>query len=362
MKRLIYITCFVCVLFLCLTVLPVRSHAAEGNIGDHCAWRLEDGTLTVSGNGVIPWSFDTPWSDIKDTIHTVVVEPGITETCSSLFSGLINLTSVSLPDTLETLGNNAFNGCTALTSVTLPDSLETIGGGAFANCTALSYVYIPASVVTIGGGAFTNCTSLTSITIPPSVRTVGGSAFYQCHALKSVYISDLKAWCYIDFHLDSANPLFNNANLYLQDQLVTELVIPEGVFMIKEAAFSGCSSIQSVIVPEGVKAIQKYAFRGCPNLVSVTLPGSMQAIMDMAFEMCYSLDHVTFNGTFRQLRKISIHYFNDDLVNSHWQLSAKYILHYYSIAYLVGLAFQLLMPLAILAIVKKTRRRKRFTF
>ena len=359
MKITTRIGCFVCILVLCVFLLPIRSYAAEGALAEGIIWRLEDGTLTISGNGVIPWSFDTPWSDMKDTIHTVVVEPGITETCASLFSGLEKLTSVSLPDTLETLGRSAFENCTALTSVTLPDSLKTIGETAFMNCTSLSSVYIPPSVVTIGCGAFANCASLTSITIPPSIRTVEAGAFSKCTALKSVYISDLLAWCYIDFGFDTANPLYYGADLYLQDQLVTELVIPEEILMIKEAAFSGCGSIQSVTIPEGVKAIQKYSFRGCPNLVSVTLPGSMQAIMHMAFKNCYSLEHVTFDGPFRQLQKLVIHSDNVALTSAQWQLSIRYIIRLIFVVLIIGILLQLPVAFLIFYLIRKRIRRRR---
>ena len=97
------------------------------------------------------------------------------------------LTSVTIPDSVTTIGNYAFHYCTSLTSVTIGDSVTTIGYDAFHYCTSLTSVIIPDSVTTIGDWAFGYCESLTSVTIGNSVTTIGDRAFYDCYSLRYVY-------------------------------------------------------------------------------------------------------------------------------------------------------------------------------
>ena len=169
--------------------------------------------------------------------------------------------------------------------LTFDDDITLIGGGAFSGCTTLATITIPDSVTTIGNSAFDGCSSLTSITIPESVTTIGEDAFYNCSSLTSVYISDLSAWYEIDFD-SGANPLRNGANLYLNNELVTDLVIPSDITEIKPYVFSGCSSLTSITIPDSVTEIGRYAFYGCSSLTSVTIGDSVTKIGDYAFYDC----------------------------------------------------------------------------
>ena len=192
-----------------------------------------------------------------------------------------------------TIPNYAFSGCSSLTSVTIPDSVTTIGERAFYGCRSLTSVTIPDSVTIIGTDAFRNCSSLTSVTIPDSVTTIGEDAFQSCSSLTSVYISDLSAWCKIDFGNYAANPLNYAKNLYLNDELVTDLVIPSDIKEIKPRVFYSCSSLTSITIPDSVTTIGDYAFSGCSSLTSVTIPDSVTTIGYEAFYGCRSLTSIT---------------------------------------------------------------------
>jgi len=109
------------------------------------------------------------------------IEGGVFEFCS-------NLTSVTIPNSITSIGDYAFAYC-GLTSVTIPSSVTSIGDGAFYYCSGLTSVTIPNSVTSIGGGAFFFCTGLTSVTIPSSVTSIGESAFYNCSGLTKAYFS-----------------------------------------------------------------------------------------------------------------------------------------------------------------------------
>ena len=142
-------------------------------------------------------------------------------------------------------------------------------------------------VKAIINNAFEN-TSITSITIYSNLTTICSDAFLYCNNLTAVYITDLRAWCNIEFQNSCANPLYFAHNLYLNGELVTDLVIPEGVAVINSRAFL-FSNINSVIIPDGVLRIEEAAFSNCTQLVRIDLGNTIQTIQDYAFSSCSSL-------------------------------------------------------------------------
>ena len=156
-----------------------------------------------------------------------------------------------------------------------------------------SQVYIPAGVTSISSSAFSGCTSITSITIPDSVTDICKEAFKSCTKLTGVYITDLAKWCVIDFATGDANPLTNARKLYLNNQLVTDLVIPDSVTSIGNFAFFKCTSLKSITIPDTVQNIGASAFAYCASLTSVTLPDSAFSIPLGAFAACTSLTNIT---------------------------------------------------------------------
>ena len=193
-----------------------------------------------------------------------IIKEGTRLIASSAFYGCSSLTSITIPQSVTTIGEQAFAYCFSLTSVTIPNSVTSIGNYAFNNCSSLTSVTIPNSVTTIGSYAFHYCSSLTSVTIPNSVTTIGSYAFYYCSSLtKTNYTGDIEGWCGIKFENSSSNPISCSHNLYVNNQEVKALTIPNSVNSIYNYAFYNCSSLTSITIPNSVKSVGKSAFYNC---------------------------------------------------------------------------------------------------
>lgn len=116
--------------------------------------------------------------------------------------------------------------------------------------------------------------------------------FKNCSSLSSVHITDLEAWCKITFGIDS-NPLSYAHHLFINDEEIKELIIPNTITIINELAFSGCSELTSVTIPSTVNKIGNMAFQGCSSLTSMAIPNSVTTIGQFAFSSCHSLTSVT---------------------------------------------------------------------
>ena len=169
-----------------------------------------------------------------------------------------SVTSITIPNSVTSIGEYAFYGCTGLTSITIPNSVTSIGEYAFYGCTGLTSINIPNSVTSIVGYAFSGCTGLTSITIPNSVTSIGSSAFYGCTGLTSITIPN------------SVTSIGNGA--FYGCTGLTSITIPNSVTSIGNGAFSGCTGLTSITIPNSVTSIGLNAFSGCTGLTSITMP------------------------------------------------------------------------------------------
>ena len=235
--------------------------------------------VTTIGVGVFEYcngltSIDIPNSvtSIEDytfagckNLTSIIIGNSVASIGNYAFAGCRSLTSATIPENVATIGDYAFYKCYGLTSIDIGDGVTSIGNSAFWECTSLPSVTIGNSVTTIGEWAFYNCSSLKSITIPRSVTHIGNSVFFNCYDLNKVHISDLEAWCNIQFDGD----FFSRYHLYLNNKEITNLIIPESVTSIGNYAFAKCYRLISITIPSGVTNIGDYAFWFCSNLQNI---------------------------------------------------------------------------------------------
>ena len=194
--------------------------------------------LTISKDVIIPDDITSiPDEAFKDkNLETITMHESVKTIGKSAFENCRFLTSVMIPESVKTIGKSAFENCVSLTSIMIP-KMETISCFAFENCRSLTSVTIPESVETIGNSAFKNCVSLTSLMIPKSVETIGCSAFEYCFSLTSV-------------------------------------TIPNGVTSIGDSAFHSCVELSSLII-EDIEKIEHIGTNAFSNIkfVKVTING-----------------------------------------------------------------------------------------
>ncbi|MGM9551004.1 MAG: leucine-rich repeat protein, partial [Clostridia bacterium] len=193
--------------------------------------------------------------------------------------GCSSLASITIPDSVTSIGDSAFYGCSSLASITIPDSVTSIGNLTLAHCSSLSSITIPDSVTSIESHAFYRCSSLESITIPDSVTRIGSYAFSGCSSLASITIPDGVTGIWEGAFDDCSS--------------LSSITIPDSVTSIGDSAFLSCSSLASITIPDSVTRIGCYAFAICSSLESITIPDSVTSIGDCAFNGCSSLESIT---------------------------------------------------------------------
>ena len=260
------------------------------------------------------------------------------------------MTSITIPTTVQYIGNQAFMGCTSLTSISIPIGIQYIYSGAFMGCTSLASVIIDSKISSsnyynfnsnlyISSNAFQGCTALTSVTlnrldistsvctlfplvpftsvsIPGSITSIGSQAFKGCTALTSVTMdstASIKKLFYYNSLSISSDSFqgctaltsvtlnrfdFSGTSVCTLFPLVTftSIIVPSSDTTIGNKAFQGCTSLKSVSIPYSVTSISPESFQGCTSLTAVSILNSNALIHDSSFAGCTSLKCIYFNS------------------------------------------------------------------
>ena len=235
----------------------------------------------VTGLGESSFStrdFDSPLYDIHHTkIQSVTIPESVTSIGRAAFLNCIGLTSLTIKGVATSIGAVAFSSCTSLTSLSLVGSFQTIGDQAFASCNSLTSLSLVGSVQTIGYQAFAFCNSLTSLSLTGDIQKIGDYAFYSCPSLKTVTLPK---------SLTSIGLLAFGSCTRLDSIEIPGTVTEIGGFAFNE------SGLTSVKIDEGVQSTGAHMFYNCDQLTTVTLPKSLTTIADGSFAYCSKLDHV----------------------------------------------------------------------
>lgn len=207
-----------------------------------------------------------------------------------------NLKTVKLYNVAK-IGSWAFYGCPALTTLELPESIESIGYAAFYGCSALKKLVIPNNVKSIEGSAFYGCSSLTELIIPDNVQYLDEWAFGDCSSLTSLHLGkNLESIGYCAFSGCNALP---------------ELTIPDNVQYLGEWAFANCSSLTSLHLSSSIDTIRYYVFGGCNALTELTIPDNVKSIGGSAFRNCNVLKALHLGSELETIGDFAFGYCNE---------------------------------------------------
>ena len=344
-------------------------------------WRYVDGIPSVwmtTGLAFTLINNGTAYSVSRGTANdAVVVIPathnGLPVTEIIGFAEYTNMTGITIPNSVNSIGRNAFRGCTSLSSIIIPDGVTFISSDAFSGCTILAIIQVsannpgyssqegilynkakteivyvplsisgsitmPNSVTSIGNNAFAGREGLTSITISDSVTSIGGTAFSGCTALTDIQVSANNPRyssqegilynrakteiVYVPLSISGSITVPNSVtsignSAFAARERLTSITISDNVISIGSTAFYDCIGLTSIIIPNKVTSIGIDAFNGCINLSSVIIPASMTSIGDSAFWICTALSMVFYGGaTDEAWRNISISSGNDNLTTA----------------------------------------------
>ena len=251
----------------------------------------------------------------KSGLETITIPETVTTIGGSALRCCTNLTEINLPDSLTTIeGSYAFSENPKLTEITLPQNLETIGERAFSNCTALKTIRFPEGLKTIQAAAFSYCTSLTEVRLPDTLEEMNALAFTGCSSLRKVYIP--ASLSRINMIVAPTNNFFGPfedctalrevtfgegitripSYLFYKSGLET-ITIPETVTTIGGGALRRCTNLTEINLPDSLTTIEgSYAFSENPKLTEITLPQNLETIGERAFSNCTALKTMTIPG------------------------------------------------------------------
>lgn len=256
-------------------------------------------TYNMRNDGVVVERCD---QDVKGDIvipETVNGYP-VTEIAPSAFAYCDKIESITVPDSVQVIGENAFSDCVRLKSIRLPKGLKWLNYGTFNYCPSLISVEIPDGTGGIGMGVFYGCSSLEKIVIPASVAYIDSHPFIGCDNLRSITVDERN-----QYYVSENGVLFNKDKTtlikYPAQKNERSYFLPNSVKMIESYAFSGCSWIDTVMLPDSLKTIGEGAFSGCAQLDYIIIPDSVTHISPTAFYDCLDLRTVTIPADLTEL-------------------------------------------------------------
>ena len=219
--------------------------------------------------------------------------------------------SIKFPKTINRIGTHAFHGCQLKTmyindlaawcnidyeytpsdiyAMSCCPTDNNFDVEIYVNGKLATDIVIPSSVTELKPCAFYHWNSMKSITINKNLKKIGSNAFTWCNDLTAVKIPDIETWCGIEF---DSNPLATAKHLYIGDQEVKNLVIPESVTELSDGIFKNCESLETVTFHRKLTKIGVIAFQGCKGLTSVTIPYSVIGLYRQTFYSCSNLTEV----------------------------------------------------------------------
>ena len=293
-KRLISLLVAVCMMITMLPLSAVTAFAADAATeqeasykGYKYAYRVDDGNATitkflgpdastkstgsynieiptelndirVTGLGDYSFAVDAdsdagyPGNSLCRNIHSVTIPESVTSIGKYAFARCSSLTSLKLGENIKTIGDHAFYYCIKLESVTIPQSVTFMGDRAFTGCAQLNSLTINDAAISIGDWTFDECYKLTTLSLGEKIKTIGDYAFYDCRILNNV-------------------------------------TIPQSVTSIGDQAFGCCYGMDSFTIKDAATSIGEYAFWDCQKLETLSLGKNITTIGDDAFRSCYNL-------------------------------------------------------------------------
>ena len=243
-----------------------------------------------------------------------------------LYINGVELTSLTIPNSISAIGWFSFSGCNSLTSVTIPSTVGCIYDAAFRECRGLLTVFFNSDSCIVGGWedntrpfyhSGNQCTltignnvktlnssmfkcfdGMSTVIFGDSLRVIGSDAFSWCNGLTLVnYSGAVQDWLSINFGNIDANPLWHAHHLNINGTEVTSLAIPNGFTNIKQFTLAGCRGLTDLTIPNGVYTIENNAFEGCSSITGLTIPNNVTSIGGSAFKNCTAITSLIFPNT-----------------------------------------------------------------